>query len=224
MQTATPPTLLFDLDGTLTDPMEGITRCIQYALERMGKPVPDQKELCAYIGPPLQKTFPVLLGSEDPAHAWEAIAHYRERFGSVGKFENTMFPEVPEVLAALRVRGHRLFVATSKPAVFATEILVHFGLVPFFERIYGSELTGERTDKTELVAYILGQEGLKAEECLMIGDRRHDVEGARHNGVACIGVLWGYGSPEELDEAGATAICEKMGDLPRVIISNYSSK
>ncbi|MES2463249.1 MAG: HAD family hydrolase [Armatimonadota bacterium] len=205
--------LLFDLDGTLTDPAEGITRCLTYALEKLGRLVPCESELRACIGPPLQETLPVLLGTNDPVLACDALGLYRERFSSIGKFENAVYPGIPEALTALCSHGYRLLIATSKPTVYAKDILSYFGLDAFFEGVYGSELSGERSDKTALIKYLLADRGLAADACLMIGDRKQDVVGAHQNGVACIGVLWGFGSQEELTSAGADWLCSLPSHL-----------
>ncbi len=222
--TRTPASILFDLDGTLTDPAEGITGCLRFALERLGRPVPPEADLRACIGPPLQTTLPALLGSDEPALAREALALYRERFGGVGKFENQVYPGIPEALEGLRAAGHRLFVATSKPAVYAADILAHFGLREFFAGVYGSELSGERSDKAELIAYLLAREALEPAACVMVGDRRHDVEGALRNGVACVGVLWGYGSRDELRAAGAPVLAERPADILRCLTAERIPK
>ncbi len=205
-----PKFLLFDLDGTLTDPQEGIVACFRHALEGLRIPDPGQAALLDCIGPPLQESFARLAGAERAA---DAVRLYRERFSTVGLFENAVYPGIPEVLAELRARGRRLFVATSKPHVFATRILEHFGLSSFFERVYGSELDGTRTKKGELIAWILEREGLRAEDGVMIGDRKHDVIGASENGMPCWGVLWGYGSREELTSAGARAFASSPSDI-----------
>ncbi|MEM1199597.1 MAG: HAD family hydrolase [Pseudomonadota bacterium] len=202
--------ICFDLDGTLTDPKEGIIGCIRYALERLGAPQPDSdEELTWCIGPPLLGSFEQLVGDKAP----EALALYRERFGDVGLFENAVYPGIRNVLEALKGEDRRLFVATSKPTVYATRILEHFELNGFFEHIYGSELDGTRADKTELLAWVLSRSELDASATVMIGDRRHDVIGARNNGLDAIGVLYGYGSSEELSEAGARVLCEAPEDL-----------
>ncbi len=201
----------FDLDGTLTDPKEGIIGCIRYALEKLGAPQPDSDDdLTWCIGPPLLGSFEHLVGDKAP----EALALYRERFGDVGLFENAVYPGIREVLEELAGQGRRLFVATSKPTVYAVRILEHFELHDFFEHIYGSELDGTRADKTELLAWVLAQSELQASSAVMIGDRRHDVIGARNNGIDAIGVLYGYGSSDELSEAGARVLCETPRDLP----------
>jgi phosphoglycolate phosphatase len=208
----TEATLFFDLDGTLTDPKPGITGSIQYALTRLGREVPSQDELAWCIGPPLRASFVMLLGGEE--HADHAVALYRERFGDVGLFENSVYPEIAGVLAKLSQSGFRMFVATSKPHVFARRIIDHFGLNPHFEHVYGSELDGTRVHKGDLLAYALEQSGVDASRSLMIGDRSHDVLGAKANGIDAIGVTYGYGSREELIAAGARHLCAS----PRAVL------
>ncbi|MGZ3689085.1 MAG: HAD family hydrolase [Bdellovibrionota bacterium] len=203
-------THLFDLDGTLTDPKAGITRCIQFALERLGAATPPAEELLWCIGPPLSESFAKLLS---PELASQAVALYRERFSEIGWRENERYDGIAECLGALRETGARLFVATSKPHLYARKILEHFELAPFFEATYGAELDGTRGKKGELIRYLLAEEKLQAEHVTMIGDREHDVHGARQNQIPCIGVTWGYGSAEELTKAGAAQLCASPADL-----------
>ncbi len=195
--------LLFDLDGTLTEPKLGITRCIQYALEQMGQVAPSEAELLRFIGPPLSQTFASFLGDGDDVRVSQAVGLYRQRFAEVGMYENEVFVGMDETLSTLVVEGHRLFVATSKPHFFATKILHHFDLARHFEAIHGAEMDGTRQDKADLIAYILQTEELSAAQTAMIGDRKHDILGAVANGVTGIGVLWGYGGASELTDAGA---------------------
>jgi phosphoglycolate phosphatase len=216
--------LLFDLDGTLTDPFVGITTCIRFALTALGRPAPPADELRWCIGPPLKQSLATLLGAGHAHLADEALAKYRERFGSVGLFENTLYPAVPGVLEALKADGHLLRVATSKPRIYATRIVEHFGLLPFFESVEGSELDGRHVDKGPLIAHILETHGLAPGDVLMIGDREHDVAGARANGVAAIGVLWGYGSRAELEGAGAIACAATPDDLLALVRRGTSSQ
>ena len=211
--------LLFDLDGTLTDPFTGITRCIQHALGELGRPVPPAEELKWCIGPPLKESLATLLGPEHAHLAGEALDKYRERFGVVGLLENETYPEIRGMLSELRRRGHPLHVATSKPTVFARRIVDHFALAEFFSSVEGSELDGARCDKTSLIAHVLQQQGIAPMNAVMIGDREHDVIGARANGVAAVGVLWGYGSRDELNAAGAFMCVATPGDLPAAIES-----
>jgi len=198
--------IFFDLDGTLTDPKIGITRSIQYALGKLDHPtIPTEDELTWCIGPPLRSSFEKLLGCDGSAD--RAVSYYRERFSDIGIYENGVYAGVDDVLDALCQSGRRLFVATSKPGVFAERIIDHFGLRRHFERVFGSELDGTRVDKTDLLEYALTTTSVDPARTVMIGDRRHDVIGARNNGMSAIGVLYGYGSKDELMEAGAHHIC-----------------
>jgi len=208
--------LLFDLDGTLTDPREGIVSCIKHALYTLRKPVPEDSELVKFIGPPLRASFYDLLLSEEDADA--AVAAYRDRFISLGIFENAIYEGIPEALEVLRTQGGRLFVATSKPRVFAERIIEHFGLGKHFSAIYGSELDGKLSDKGELVAYALASSKLAPNDTVMIGDRRHDIAGALANGVFAAGVLWGYGSREELTAAGAQKLYLRPNELEQIVV------
>ncbi|WGR95791.1 HAD family hydrolase [Bradyrhizobium sp. ISRA443] len=209
--------IFFDLDGTLTDPKPGITGSIQYALRKLGHPVPSQDELTWCIGPPLRASFVTLLGGEELAD--DAVTLYRERFGDVGLFENAVYPDIAQVLAALRQRPRRIFVATSKPHMFATRIIAHFGLSGHFDQVFGSELDGTRVNKVELLAYALEQTGVDPARAVMIGDRSHDVIGANRNGIRAVGVTYGYGTPEELIEAGASHLCAS----PRAVLDHIHS-
>src|SRR4051812_2242458 len=186
--------LLFDLDGALTDPVVGITRSIQHALVTLGRAPPASEELARFVGPPLRHTFAELLASDDGALLSTAIAHYRERFSVVGLFENAVYPHVPEALARLGREGHRLWVVTSKPHVYAQRIVEHFALGHHFGAVYGSELDGRNIDKSDLIRVVIGEEKLVATRTWMIGDRALDVQGGRANGVHTAAVAWGYGS------------------------------
>ncbi len=205
--------VLFDLDGTLVDPREGIVGCIQYALRALGEPTRDPSWLEQFIGPPLAGTFRQLLGTTDEERVRQAIAAYRVRFGATGVFENRVYEGIPEALRALRGAGCSLFVATSKPAVYARATVDHHGLRRHLTRVYGAELSGERSDKGVLVAHLLAAEGLSRREVVMVGDRSHDVAGARANGVASVAVRWGYGSLDELEAARPDAIVGSIAEL-----------
>jgi phosphoglycolate phosphatase len=197
--------IYFDLDGTLTDPKPGITRSIQYALRKLDRPAPSEDELTWCIGPPLRASFATLLG--DDSLADRGVALYRERFADIGLYENAVYPDIEHVLTGLARPGRRLFVATSKPAVYAKRIIEHFNLARHFETVFGSELDGTRVHKGELLAYAIEIAGTDPAQSIMIGDRSHDIVGAKHNGMEAIGVAYGYGSPEELIDAGASHIC-----------------
>jgi phosphoglycolate phosphatase len=198
-------TIYFDLDGTLTDPKIGITRSIRYALTELGLEAPSEDELTWCIGPPLLASLKRLVGTDELADL--ALSLYRKRFSEIGLYENGVYPHIEPVLATLRQSGHRLFVATSKPGVYAERIVSHFKLASYFERVFGSELDGVRADKTELLSYALKQVSEDPSRAVMIGDRSHDMIGARNNGMTAIGVLYGYGSREELLDAGAHHVC-----------------
>lgn len=208
-----PAAVLFDLDGTLTDPKVGITRSIQHALRKRGLPVPDEDALAPCIGPPLEQTFRERFGLA-PGDARRAVADYREYFEPRGMFENAVYPGIPELLAELRTGGARLVVATSKPTVYAERILAHFALAERFEHVVGSFLDGRRVAKAELVADALELlDGVPREHAVLVGDRMHDIVGARANGIAAIGAAWRYGSRQELVDAGAEGLAESVGAL-----------
>ena len=208
--------ILLDLDGTLTDPFPGISRCIIHALEEQGLPAPDNESLRAWIGPPLLQSFGAYFKQLGEGDAALALAHYRQRFGEKGLFENNVYQGVPELLASLADSGHRMYLATAKPAVYARQIVDHFELSQFLARSYGSELDGTRTDKVELLQYILDRENPDPGQCVMVGDREHDMIAARYHGIRAIGVLWGYGPEAELLGAGADQLagtCEQLLEL-----------
>jgi phosphoglycolate phosphatase len=202
--------VFFDLDGTLTNPKPGITRSIQYALERLGFAVPSEDDLVWCIGPPLHASFKKLVGSDELAH--RAVELYRERFSEIGLYENETYAGIEETLSEVAA-GRRLFVATSKPKVYADRIIEHFGLGRYFEEVFGSELDGTRTDKADLLAYALAGTKADPRRSIMIGDRSHDIVGAGKNGMKAIGVLYGYGSLSELTEAGAYQLCERHPEV-----------
>ncbi len=210
--------LLFDLDGTLTDPMEGITRSVQHALRHFGIEVTDLQELTPFIGPPLSESFRDFYGF-DEERIPEAIRVMREYFDCRGWRENRLFDGMPQLLGRLQAAGCILAVATSKPVVFARRILDHFDLLRYFAFVGGAELDGSRQEKAEVIAHVLQQlGGADPASCLMVGDRRHDIAGAAAVGMDSCGVLWGYGSREELTRAGATCIAADLGELERLLI------
>lgn len=209
-----PAHIYFDLDGTLTDPFEGITQCILYALDKLGIPHPTDEYLHSCIGPPLYDTFPELVGE---ALTLKAIDLYRERFNEFGWLENQPYDGIHDALAAVADSGCVLFVATSKPHIAAKKIVEHFEMGQYFERVFGCELDGSRANKTDLLNYAI-DENPSASTRMMIGDRKHDLIGAIANGLQPIGVSYGYGSSTELDTAGATAIAAAPSDLPGIIL------
>ncbi|MDG9782781.1 HAD family hydrolase [Metapseudomonas otitidis] len=206
--------ILFDLDGTLTDPREGITRSVQYALAQLDIHEPDLAQLEHFIGPPLLQCFMQTYGLSE-ARAWDAVNHYRDRFKVTGLYENRVFDGVDPLLARLAQQGRTLYIATSKPTVFAREIARHFGFDRHFRHIYGSELDGTRTHKVELIAHLLAEEGLDPADTLMIGDRKHDLIGANQNGLHAAGVGYGFGSREELMAEAPTYYFATLGELDR---------
>jgi len=211
----TPRTLLFDLDGTLTDNFEGIANCIRYALTQLGVSHPDIAALRACVGPPLRETLPRLIGNADTATTERAIALYRERLSELGWRENVVYAGVPDMMAAATQAGARAFLCTSKPQRYAEKVVAHFGLAPFLTGVYGTNLDGTLDDKADLLTHLLARENLDGARSLMIGDRKHDIRAARRNGARSIGVLWGYGTRDELAEAGAEVLIDAPEDFPR---------
>ena len=205
--------ILFDLDGTLTDPGVGITRCLAHALAGLGRDPPPLDALRRFIGPPLHESLAELLQSGDRTLVDEAVRLYRERFVETGMFENNVYPGVVPGLETLKQGGHRIWVVTSKPTLYAERIVRHFGFDRWLEGVHGSGLSGENADKRRLVGEALAQERLAARESWMVGDRMHDIRGARANGVRCIGVLWGYGGEDELREAQPDHLVATMPEL-----------
>ena len=210
--------ILIDLDGTLTDPKVGITTSARYGLAKVGHPIADDVNIDWIIGPPLQASLAKLLNvAVDDVLAEQALMGYRERFAVTGLYENHVFPDVAETLKALQQQGFRLFLATAKPEIYAKQILEHFDLLQYFNQAYGSELNGERTNKGDLIAYILQKEQLHPNECVMVGDREHDIFGARHNGIETIAVEYGYGSLQELDQAQPKARIKQFSELLKYV-------
>ena len=205
--------LFLDLDGTLTDPAPGIGACFVHAARALGHATLTVADVRRFIGPPLREAFREILVTDDVVRIEEAVTIYRQRFASVGLFENSVYPGVPDTLARLRQAGYQLCVVTSKPAPYANRIIDHFGLRELLPRVYGAELSGERSTKAELVAYALELEQLEPTEACMVGDREHDMLGAKANGTYAIGVTWGYGSRAELEAAGADRVVDKLEDL-----------
>lgn len=202
--------IFFDLDGTLTDSGEGIINCAVLALEHFGLSVPSREAMRVFVGPPLDQTFIKFGVPEDKAQ--EAIDVFRGRYRTVGKFENFPYPGIREMLQTLNNQGHRLFVATSKPEILANEVLEHFDLADFFEKIAGATLDGSRSHKADVITYLLGLTG-DVGQTLMVGDTAFDVIGAAAHGIPTIGVSWGYGEVTDMEKAGAIAIAHSMDEL-----------
>ncbi|KZD28373.1 MULTISPECIES: HAD family hydrolase [Bacillus] len=213
-------TFLFDLDGTLTDPKEGIINAVLYVLEKMGIEEVNISELDSFIGPPIQQSFADRYNMNE-IEVERAVFYFREYLKQSGLLENKVYDGIGALLQELKDAGNRLFVATSKPTVFAKQVIEHFQLTSFFEEIVGSNLDGTRIKKEEIIAHILQtNEELQKEEMVMIGDRKHDVIGANSNGIASIGVLYGYGNENELSDAGAIHIVKDVEELQRFCIEN----
>lgn len=209
-----PDAVLFDLDGTLTDAAPGIINCVRYALDSLGIEHPDDATMRTFLGPPLYVTFAEHFGMNE-RQVREAIDLYRERYHDVGMLENEVYEGIPELLASLEANGVRMAIATSKPEFSATHILEHFNLIDHFEFIGADDLEGSRSSKQAVIAHVLANTGLdpQVHSLLMVGDRRHDVEGARIHGINTIGVLWGYGDEAELITAGAHQLVRTRPEL-----------
>lgn len=206
--------ILFDLDGTLTDSGEGITNCAKIALEHFGISVPDPQALTVFIGPPLRDTFPKF---GVPAEGIEeAVRCFREHYVTTGKFQNALYDGIPSLLDTLKKQGHKLYVATSKPEIQALEILEHFGILPYFDAVCGASLDGKRDNKASVIDCLLSQIE-PTEEIVMVGDTEFDVLGAAAHHIPTIGVAWGFGKIENMEKAGVRAIAETTDQLVTLI-------
>ncbi len=211
--------ILFDLDGTLTDPKTGITKSVQYALQKFNIMESDLDRLVPFIGPPLAESFREFY-SFSPAQSQAAVGYYREYFVQAGMYENAVYPGIEAMLARLAANGRELIIATSKPTVFSEQIIAYFGLGRFFKAIVGSHLDGSRIDKAEIIAYILAQlPQVAPASVIMVGDRKHDIIGARRNGLASIGVSYGYGGLSELGQANPNHIVASVAELDQLLMS-----
>ena len=208
-------TLFFDMDGTLIDSAVGITRCVEHALVQMDLPVPPQEELRRWIGPALRTSFGPLLNDE--AKVEQAVLHYRDRFETHGWAEHEVYAGIGETIEALHAAGHRLAVVTAKNEPHARKIVDHLPFGHRFDDVIGATLDGSISHKDQLIAEALRRFELDAGSCWMIGDRRMDIEGARHHGMRNIGVLWGFGGEVELREAGALRLASSPGELPALL-------
>lgn len=208
--------LFFDLDGTLTDPAQGITNSFIHALKYFGIEIPSYETLCTFIGPPLPETFKTQFGFDEQKVA-EGVKKYREYFATKGLLENSVYPGIPELLAGLKAAGKKLVVATSKPEEYSVRIIEHFGLAQYFENVCGSLMDESRSKKDEVIAYAIERNHISDKsKILMIGDRKHDILGAKKIGLKSCGVLFGYGSLEELEEAGADFISQNVSRLDKI--------
>lgn len=216
--------ILFDLDGTLTDPKEGICKSVQYALSAFGIEEPDIDKLTPFIGPPLKNSFMEFYQMSDE-QAEEAVAKYRERFSVTGLYENEVYVGIPQMLAKLQEKGYRLAIASSKPTVYVKQILEHFLMDSYFDVIMGSELDGRRVNKDDVIrdvlAELFGEESVRPAQVVMVGDRKFDVEGAQAFDMDCIGVDYGYAEAGELVQAGATHVVATVADLEELLLSLY---
>ena len=204
---------LFDLDGTLTDPGIGITNSVMYALEKFGIHVSNREELYPFIGPPLTDSFIKYFGFSEK-QAFQAVEYYREYFRADGIFENKVYDGIPEMLGELKARNAITALATSKPYEFSVRILEHFGLHQYFDYVGAATMDGRISKKADVIRHLLGELGdADTGSVLMIGDRDQDIEGAKANGLHCVGVLWGYGSNDELMGAGADYIVSAPSDI-----------
>ena len=216
--------ILFDLDGTISDPKVGITKSVQYALKKMNIDEPDLDKLECFIGPPIQASFPEIYHFND-SETQMAVDFYRERFKEKGMFENELYAQIPDLLQALHDQKLILTVATSKLTEFAEQILQYFNIRQFFELVVGSNLDGTRTSKTEIIEYILQQyPNHKLDEFMMIGDRKHDIIGANNTGIDSIGVTYGYGSLEELTQSNPTYIVDNIDELKGLLMGIETTK
>ncbi len=209
--------LIFDLDGTLSDSKAGIVRSIRYALKELDRPLDDGLDLDWCVGPPIGQVMERLLNDGDRDLAAKAVRLFRARYRNRGYLENVLYPGVPEILSRLAASGRELFVGTSKLVETAKRVIDHFRLDPYFKRVYGAVPGGGLDDKAELIGHILAEEGLDPAKTVMIGDREHDVSAAKANGLAAVGVTYGYGGREELIRASADALCEEPAQLPSLV-------
>ena len=210
-------TVLFDLDGTLTDPALGITNSVVYALRKDGRPVEEREKYLCFIGPPLHNSFKKYCGATDE-EATRLIRYYREYFADKGIFENGVYDGIPELLAELKNRGTRLILATAKPELFMHQIMERFDLAQYFDFMAGCTIDEKRAEKEEVIAYVLETQGITdLSNVAMVGDRENDIRGARLNGITAVGVLFGYGSREELVSAGAELLAETPRQLLEIL-------
>lgn len=205
--------LLFDLDGTLTDSRQGIIRCIQHALRGTGCEAPPAEQLTRYVGPPLARSFSILLGTSEPVLIDRAITTYRQRFERLGMFENSVYPGIEEALSTFAKIGHDLYVVTAKPRIYAGEILSHFGIASLFRGVYGPDLGQRHFTKESLMREAMRDCDAEARQAVMIGDRAEDIIGARAIGLRSVAVTWGYGEREELEAAQPDHLVHSASEL-----------
>lgn len=211
--------ILFDLDGTLTDSADGITRCVAYALEKMGIESPSTDELKKFIGPPLLYSFKTFFSLSD-SEAALATQYYRERFSVKGLFENALYPGIESLLKALFADGKKLIVATGKPEEYTIQILEHFNVAQYFCFVCGNTLNDDRPQKSDVINHIKSLYPINCDNAVMIGDRCYDIEGAKTTGIKSIGVTYGFGSKEELRSYGADMIIESVSELTELLLND----
>jgi phosphoglycolate phosphatase len=211
------PTILFDLDGTLTNPAPGFLASIHHALRELQQPIPPDQELYRFIGPPLRESMGTLLGTEDRDLIEQAVELYRWRLNHGGKFEAEVIPGIPAVLQSLVEKGYLLYVCTGKPQCVATEIVEHFGLAKYFRKVYGAKLDGRHCDKADLIKHIWEAEKISSPQGIMIGDTVFDMLAAKANGLRAVAVRWGFGTDADLAEAGADRYVDTSLELISVI-------
>lgn len=212
-----PTHVLFDLDGTITDPALGITNSVFYALREMGIPCPAREELFSFIGPPLKWSFAHMFGMDEAATD-EAVRLYRIYYADAGIFEAEVYPGLPQALEELKTAGLRLAVATAKPEPFAVRVMAHYGVADYFDTVSGASMDERKTEKAEVIREALRRMDLTPAGGVMVGDREYDALGAKAVGLPCIGALWGYGSREELSAAGVSVFAESPGDIPGAVL------
>jgi phosphoglycolate phosphatase len=215
--------VVFDLDGTLLDPFEGITRCYQHALEAIGAPVPSQRELAWCIGPPLRGNLARILATDDPVAIERAVVHFRDRFDRVGWSETRWYDGAREMLIGLRARGVRTHLATAKPLPFTERTVERFGLTALLDSVHAAALDPSRDDKAHVLRGLVESERVDPAAAVMVGDRAHDVRAARANAMRAVGVTYGYGSAQELLEAGASALCSSPADVARTVLPDATT-
>jgi phosphoglycolate phosphatase len=210
--------VFFDLDGTLTDSKEGIWNCIRYSLHELGRPYPSEIEVNDFIGPPLRSTFKKLLCTNDEIMIEKALAFYRERFSTVGLFENIIYPGIEELLSTLNKNSFNLYVVTTKPKIYADRIIKHFQLYPWFNDVYSTELDGRFDNKAELIEFVLDHLNLAIEATVMIGDRGEDIVAGKANRTRTIGVTYGYGSDSEITTSAPDYICSSPSEIQKTLM------
>jgi phosphoglycolate phosphatase len=210
--------IFFDLDGTLTDSKEGIVKCMHYALDKLNCPCPAEFEDDRFIGPPLRVTFKKFFNTDDEILIEKAVSLYRERFSTIGLFENKVYPGIPEMLSSLHKKSFKLYVVTSKAKIYADRIIGHFQLSTWFNDVYGSDLGGRFDNKADLITFILNNRKLRVEETVMIGDKKEDIMAGKANRTRTIGVTYGYGTKGEIKDSAPDYICNSPQEIQMLLI------